>query len=295
VSALPLRLSLEPVLASRTPGDSECFEYGFRLRLPGGLAVERNDPLLPAYGARVAMLTVEPEHEEALQGGEFDPGRFTVLMPEPFDPSAADAIGVWDADSVRQAGTLMPNVAPVFSAALEQGLEPRALVLTEDRAASDDRREGLDLLVFSPSLLEVDVRPASSYERPVRRRRPRLVLVADRSGEIRWWDPSASRGPLEAEDLPMSQELKRDLQRLREASAEQRAQTEPGARGIEGIEADWDRQRLEAQAATLWRRARAELGGRYAVGFLGAGMRRPAWTPDDLEEEESEGDFEIPF
>jgi hypothetical protein len=121
------------------------------------------------------------------------------------------------------------------------------------------------------------------------------VLVADQSGEIRWWDPSASAGPLEAGDLPTSPELTAELERLREAFAQQRAEDGAATRGGEGLVDEWDRQRLDAQAAALWRRARSELGRRYAVGFLGAGMRRPVWTPEELDGEEPEGDFEVPF
>ncbi|MEA2176834.1 MAG: hypothetical protein QOG77_131, partial [Solirubrobacteraceae bacterium] len=31
----------------------------------------------------------------------------------------------------------------------------------------------------------------------------------------------------------------------------------------------------------LWQRARAELGQRYAIGLLGPGMSRPAWSPEE--------------
>ena len=290
---LPLRLSLDRLLDSRTPGPDGCFEHGFRLRIPGGPAVERHDPLLPAYGAAVTALIFGSEHEEALQSPDFDPGSPVQLAPEPFDPHEPEAVGVWDAASLRQAGTLPAGPARVMSAALEHGLESRAVVLAEERSATDDRREGLQLFVFSRALVEVEL-PSEVFERPARPSRPRLVLVADGTGDVRWWDPSATRGPLAADELPMSPELTRDLERLRDAFAAMRAADGDEPRGLDRLESDWEREALDEQAATLWRRARSELGRRYAVGFLGAGMRRPVWSPAELDDD-SDGDVEVPF
>jgi hypothetical protein len=50
------------------------------------------------------------------------------------------------------------------------------------------------------------------------------------------------------------------------------------------------RHAIDAHAIALWRRARAELGSRYAIGFLGAGMERPVWSPDELTATEHDAD-----
>lgn len=54
------------------------------------------------------------------------------------------------------------------------------------------------------------------------------------------------------------------------------------------MESDWEREALQSRAEALWRRARSELGRRYAVGFLGAGMRRPLWSPAELDDEDDD-------
>lgn len=162
-------------------------------------------------------------------------------------------------------------------------------MVCENRAVIDDRREGLALLVYSPALLDVEV-PAERVARPVRPRRPRLVLVADGKGEVRWWDPSATRGPLAAEDLPLSPELREELRRLRAAHAELRNKGEAMPRGLDRLDFAWERAALDSQAAAVWRRARSELGRDFAVGFMGIGMARPVWSPSDLEDDDSDYD-----
>ncbi len=253
-----------------------------------------DDPLLAAFGASVEWLQVGEDHEEALQAEAFDPGHLLCLMAEPYDPDDPDAVGVWDDETLRQAGTLTRSASAIVSAGTQAGLEHRALVLCELRAASDDRREALCLLVFAPALVRVKVSRMLQVPRPMRPSRPRLVLVADTSGDVRWWDPSASSGPVEACDLPFSQELRHELDRLRDAFALLAAEGDE-QRGFDRVQADWEHEALQTKAQALWRRARSELGRRYAVGFLGAGMRRPVWTPERLEEEDDDGCFELEF
>lgn len=292
---LPLRLALEPVLPSRTPTMSDCFEYGFRLRLPRGPALERNDPLLTAFGASVAWLEVEDDHEEALQHEGFDPGRPVRLVAEPFDPEDPDATGVWDAECTRQGGMLPQKVGAVVSAGEEIGLDHRGLVLSEHRSARDDRRERLGLLVYSPALVRVAIPRDAHIDRPARASRRRLVLVADESGDVRWWDPSVTGGPLEAGDLPFSQELRGELERLRDDFAALSVDADD-QHGFDRIASDWEREALEEKAAALWRRARSELGRRYAVGFLGSGMKRPLWSPGQRSGDgNADDEMDIPF
>ena len=177
--------------------------------------LDSTDPLPAAFGASVEWLQVAQDQHEALQDEAFDPGRLVRLMAEPYDPHDPDAVGVWDDEVLRQAGTLPPCAAEIVSAGAQVGLEHRALVLRELRASTDDRREALYLLVFSPALVRVKMVPTPEVRRPVRPSRPRLVLVAGASGEVRWWDPSAHNGPLEASDLPLSDELRRVRQPAR--------------------------------------------------------------------------------
>ena len=282
-----LRLALVPILPSRTPSAGDCFEYGFGLRLPGGPQLEQNDPLFAAYGAGIHWLESEDEHEEALQHDAFDPGRSVRFVAEAFDPDEPNAQGVWDAECLRQAGRLPAHAAEMVSAAVEFGLEQRGLVLVENRAAADDRRERLCLLVYPPSLVRVRIPAGLRVRRPARSSRPRLVLVADGSGEVRWWDPSGTAGPLEASDVGLSPALGAELERLRERFAELAGEGE-GRRGFERVELDWEREALNAKAAELWARARAELGRQYAIGFLGSGMRRPVWSPAELTGDDDE-------
>ena len=277
----PLRLALVPILPSRTPSAGDCFEYGFGLRLPGGPYLEQSDPLFAAYGAGIHWLESGDDHDEALQHEAFDPGRSVQLLAEPFDPEEPGARGVWDAEGLRQASTLPAHAGELVSAAVESGLEQRGLVLVENRAAADDRRERLCLLVYSPALVRVRIPANPRVERPARPARPRLVLVADEAGEVRWWDPSGSAGPLEASDVGLSPALRAELERLRDRFAELAGEGED-RRGFERVELDWEREALNAKARELWERARRELGRRYAIGFLGSGMRRPVWSPSEL-------------
>jgi hypothetical protein len=288
-SPAPLRLTLEPLLPTRTPGHNSWFEYGFQLRLPGGPLIDRSDPLLSAYGARVTTMAVDMDDDEQLQDDAFDPGSVVRLVPDARD--GEPEVGVWDRDELHLAGTLLDRHAAITEAAIEFGLEQTAIVLTEDRAAGDDRRNGLDLFVFHHAFVEVDTEAALRFIRPERQVRPRLVLVADGKGDVRWWDPSAAAGPIAADALPMSADLRTDLQKLRASYA--RLREDPAERrGLERIEASIDRYALNEQAQAIWKRARTELSTRFSIGFLGAGMERPVWSPAELE---GEDDDEIPF
>ncbi len=288
---VPLHLALDPLLPTRTPSAGGWFEYGFHLRLPDGPRIDRADPLLAAYGARVVTVAIHADDDEPLQHAVFDPGSVVRLVPEAGDDGDAE-VGVWDADELRLGGSLIDRAAEIVTAAVDCGLEQAAIVLTEDRSADDDRRNGLDLVVFHPGFVEIDASVAERFERPARRSRPRLVLVADGRGDVRWWDPSASTGPIAADALPMSAELRRDLQGLR-ASYEELADGAGEARGFDRIDMSIERYSLNERATALWKRARTELGRRFAIGFLGAGMERPVWSPSELNDDED--DDGIPF
>ena len=279
---VPLSLALEPVLPSRVPrGGGSTLGHGYRLRLPNGPAVEDDDPLLKAFGAAVDWL--EHDDDEPLQLDVFDPGRSLRLTGEPLGDEAC----VLDAEGIRCAGTIGGDAGAIACAALEHGLPIEALALCEQRDITEDRRCGLRLLVFSPALVELDGCTAE-YRRPKRPTRRTLVLFADATGDLRWWDPTASGGPVDVQDLPFSVELATAFADLRESYAEM-----VGAKvdeGFDRLEHNWTREALEQDARALWLRARIELGRRFAVGYLGPGMQRPVWSA-----ESAEGDDEIPF
>ena len=288
-SPVPLRVALEPRLPTRTTSHDGWFEYGFRLRLPDGPVIDRADPLLAAYGARIVPVAIHEDDDEQVQDGAFDPGSLVRLVPE---PGADPEVGVWDSEGLRRGGSLLDHEAEVIEAAIECGLPQSALVLSEDRTPHDDRREGLELLVFHHAFVEVDTTAAAGFDRPARQSRRRLVLVADGTRDLCWWDPSATAGPIAADDLPMSVDLTRAMQRLRAAYAELEQEGQSERRGFERFEAALDRDALDEQAAELWKRARMELGRRFAIGFLGAGMERPVWSPAELAKAD---DSDIPF
>jgi hypothetical protein len=269
--------------------------HGFLLRLVDGPGLEHEDPLLRAFAAEVVELYVG-SNDETLQHECFDPGQRLRLEPEPFKPHDPDAIGVWDFDGVRQAGELPSGIDAVVTAALEHGLAMEAVVLWEERERLDERRTGLTVLVYSPALVSVEGLEELTYSRPSAGGRPRLVLFADGSGDVRWWDPSATGGPVDIEDVPVSVELGEALERLREASAELCTRAVVGADdGFDRLDQRCEREGLEEEARELWLRARRELARRHTRSvFLGRGMIRPAWSPDDLDDDDGDedGDYE---
>ena len=290
-----LRLTLEPTLPSRTPtsGSAEC-GHGFLLRLVDGPAVEHDDPLLRAFAAEVVQLYVGAD-EEALQHECFDPGRLVRLEPEPYKPHDPDAVGVWDPEGLRKGGELPGNTDAAVTAALEQGLPMEAVVLWEERERLDRRRTGLTLLVHSPALVAVEGLDDLAYSPPPVTGRPRLVLFADGSGDVRWWDPSGGGGPVDVDAVPVSGELREALERLRDDAAELHARAAVGADDdFDRLDERVERHGLEEDARELWVRARRELARRFAVGFLGRGMTRPVWSPDELEADEDD-DCEEPW
>jgi hypothetical protein len=284
-----LRLTLAPMLASRTPASgSEVLGHGFVLRLVDGPAIEHDDPLLRAFGAEVAALYVTAD-DEPLQHESFDPGRRVRFEPEPFRPNDPDAVGVWDLEGLRQAGELPPSTDAVVMAALGQGLAMEAVVLWEERERLDYRRTGLTLLVYSPAFISFEGLDDFEYSPARMGGRRRLVLFADGSGDVRWWDPSGRGGPVDVDAVPVSAELRAALERLREESAELHARAAVGAdEDFDHFDLGAEREGLEEDARGLWRRARHELGRRFAIGFLGRGMTRPVWSPDQLEEDDDE-------
>jgi hypothetical protein len=280
--ALPLVLTLHALLAPRAPEPGRrTLTCGYQLRLPDGPAVANEDPLLNAFGSSVVELISARDCEEALQHEAFAPGSRITLVQEGVDEDGDAVVGVWDAEVVRRAGVLPYLTAAVVAAALEQGLAVEAVVLTEDRVLLDDRRTDLQLLIHAPALLRVDLDGVEAIERPRRRARDRVVLLADGSTELCWWDPSGRGGPMDVADLPVSAELAADLERLSAAYARAAGEEEVPSDPTDGLERDWYRSSLDARARELWQRARAELGQRYAIGLLGPGMSRPAWSPEE--------------
>jgi len=280
----PLVLSLDPIVPLRAPQPGAVLvSSGFRLRLPDGPAVAAGDPLLSAFGARVVDLEVDVDDSEALQDDVFAPGRALTLLEEGVDEDGDPVVGVWDAAGTRRAGHLDFRAAAEVAAATDAGLAVGAVVLTEDRLRVDDRRCGLEVLVHAPAFVEVESGVAEAVAPPVTRPRhvrERVVLVADGSSELRWWDPSGRGGPMDLGQVPLSSELLADLERL---SAEYAALDDADVTGsaADGFERQLYRSSLDARMRGLWQRARAELGRSYAIGLLGPGMTSPAWSPGE--------------
>jgi len=223
-----LRMTLAPTLPSRTPTTGSRRGHGFLLRLVDGPVIEHHDPLLRAFAAEVVELHVDAE-DEPLQHECFAPGRRVRLEPEPFKPHDPDAVGVWDPEGLRRAGELPGAVDSVVTAALEQGLEMEALVLWEERERLDHRRTGLTLLVYSPAFVALEGLDGFVYSPPRSAGRRRLVLFADGAGDVRWWDPSGTGGPVDVDAVPVSGELREALERLRADTAELHARAAVGA------------------------------------------------------------------
>jgi len=280
----PLVLTLDPILPLRAPQPGVVLvSSGFRLRLPDGPAVAAGDPLLSAFGARVVDLEVDVDDSEALQDDVFAPGRGLTLLEEGVDEDGDPVVGVWDAAGTRRAGHLDFRAAAEVAAATDAGLAVGAVVLTEDRLRVDDRRCGLEVLVHAPAFVEVETGVAEAVAPHVMRPRhvrERVVLVADGSSELRWWDPSGRGGPMDLGQVPLSSELLADLERL---SAEYAALDDADVTGsaADGFERQLYRSSLDARMRGLWQRARAELGRSYAIGLLGPGMTSPAWSPGE--------------
>jgi hypothetical protein len=282
----PLTLTLDPILPLRAPQAGVLLvSSGYRLRLPDGPEVAASDPLLAAFGARVIDLEVDVDDNEALQDGAFAPGRTLTLLEEGVDDDGDPVVGVWDAEGTRRAGHVDFATAAVVAAAAEHGLEVGAVVLTEDRTRVDDRRCGLEVLVHAGAFVRIEPGAAAGaggsvaplmVRRP--RRRERVVLVADGSCELRWWDPSGRGGPMNIDEMPLSRGLVAEFQRLSaEYAALEDAEVVGGA--ADGFERAISRSSLDERMRRLWHRARAELGRGYAVGLLAPGMTTPAWSP----------------
>ena len=276
-----LRLALEPIVPLRSPvGTQRSLEYGYRLRLPRGPLLTAEDPLLAAHGAAVARLWSPEQHREALQDPRFEPGSALCLFHDTGDQDDPHCVRVLDAAGILEAGELTGGADELAAAGLDNGLGTRAIALSESRLVAEQRRVGLEVLVFAPGLVSVGREPRSRFMRPERPGRTRVVLYADGTPDVRWWDPAGAGGPADLLDLPVSEELAAELSALRDGYARLAAPNDDDEMCFE----TWEREALDERARALWRRARFELGRRYVVGFLGPDMRRPVWSPGELDE-----------
>jgi len=290
---LPFVLTLHPLLPLRARRHRRTLDLGYQLRLVDGPALADDDVLLDAFGAFVVPLVGDDHDAEALQHEAFAPGRRLTLLPEGVDRDGDAVVGVWDADGIRRAGVVPYEKAAVVAAAAQAGLTVAALVLREERAVLDDRREDLTLLVHAPAIVRVDV-PADDelHVRPRPSVRNRVVLVADGSGELRFWDPAGRGGPIAVDELPLSSELVAEFRRLSAAFDRVAAQADDvPADPMEGVEREWLRVSLESRTQALWEQARTELGRSYAIGLLARGMSRPVWDTHEADEDDDEDDF----
>ena len=94
---------------------------------------------------------------------------------------------------------------------------------------------------------------------------------------------------MDVDAVPVSTELREALERLRQDFGELHARTTVGADdGFDRLDQSVERQGLDEDARDLWLRARRELARRFAVGFLGRGMTRPVWSPDELDDDDDD-------
>jgi hypothetical protein len=265
--------------------------YGYQLRLADGLVVTSDDPLLRAFAASIDAIE-EMTDDEALQAPGFDPGLHVELVREGIDDDGDEVVGIWDADEIRRAATLPYGTAERVAAAIDHGMAIEALIVSEIRNRSDERRAGIAVLVYPPALITVDVAAGGTLQRRQRRTRPRLVLIADHSSGVRWWDPSGAAGPVDLAELPVSSALADELRDL--ATAFKNAPDESDEPNFDDdLDTAWQNHVLEQRTRTVWARVRRELGRRYAIGLMLSGMSRPAWSPEELAD--SEADDDIPF
>jgi len=205
------------------------------------------------------------------------------LAMEP-DEDGCDVVAVWDVERLRRAGALPADSSAVAVAALESGLVYRVLALQEHRSRPDNRRTSLTVVLFAEDFVRLSQASARRYHRPKMKERRRIVLLADGSPEIRWWDSAADKGPAEIEDLPLSPQLVDELSALRLALEKLHEKKMRSSYGCERYELEMELDELNELAESLWRRARAELVRDYVVGFIGRGMNRPVWSPRDLDD-----------
>jgi len=289
---VPLHLTLHAVPATRTPNATNRFRFGGQLRLPGGPVLDDDDPLLKAFAAHVLQVRADGA-ECALQLDAFAPGRRVELEIE-YDEDGDSVVGVWDAERVRRAGVLPFRRDCALVAAIDHGLMLEAVVLREFLDASDLQRQTIDVFVHARAFVHVEVPDEFAVDRPQRQSPRRVVLLADGSGEVGFWDAAGDAGPAGPDDLPLSGSLATELKRLRAKYCEL-AQGDDDATGMEEMERGWTRESLDHRATILWRRARQELGRRYAVGFQGPGMEKPVWSPQDLVDQDDDEYSDMPF
>lgn len=289
----PLALALHPLMPVRTPREGRpTVLYGYHLRLPDGPVLATDDPLLAAFAASIEIVEGAGSHSEPLQSDAFDPGSPVRLIREGIDDDGDEVVGVWDADELRRAGMIPFETAARIAAAADHGLDTKALVLSEIRSRSDDRRSGIAVLVYPRALVTVDVDAGGPLQRPRARTRPRLVLIADETAGLHWWDPSGSAGPIELDAVPVSPTLAKDLRDLAEAFKNAPAESWEDPDFLDDMEDDWHRHVLGQRTRGIWDRVRRELGRRYAIGLMLKGMSGPAWSPEEFE---SSADDDIPF
>ena len=156
----------------RTPDECGRFEYGLRLRLDAGPVLRSDDPLLRMYGASIEQIA--DFDSDVAQDDRFSPGRAVRLETE-FDVDGDSVVGLWDASGVARAGRFPFAAECPIVAALDHGLELCGLVLSEDVNASDGRRACLEVLVFAPQFVRVEVPEGLVVARPARE--PQLSLI----------------------------------------------------------------------------------------------------------------------
>lgn len=287
-----LRLALRPVVPYRCPdGCAGVVRYGYDLRLSGGPRLVGDDPVLAVFGACVGALDQVEAYSEELQSDGFDPGRDIRLMIER-NVDGTSVVAVWDVEQICRAGQLDGDASALTMAAAGHGLEQRAVVLDEGRSTPDDWRVSLTILVFAERFVRLDVARAR-YTRPAGPQRRRVVLVLDKSSELRWWDTDTTAGPSSIDELPISAQLRDDLLAFARKARKLQKKRARHTSSHDRYELDRAQERLDQRALELWLSVRCELARDHVVGFLGPNMVAPAWSHADLPGRSDDGWEEI--
>jgi hypothetical protein len=124
-----------------------------------GSYLARDALALLERGLRVAGVAGAARfHAEALGSDALAPGRPLLLRRDTANPHDANAIAVFPADGLEQAGWVPRDLAAEIAPDLDAGRPWSAVVLREQRASPRDPRTGLTMLLAPGDAIELRAR-----------------------------------------------------------------------------------------------------------------------------------------